>query len=44
MQFLNKEDKNYWEYYRQFCKAKAKPVEVCVLKFTPGRNLAAILI
>ncbi|XP_006501553.1 choline transporter-like protein 5 isoform X3 [Mus musculus] len=27
MQFLNKEDKNYWEYYRQFCKAKAKPVE-----------------
>uniref|UniRef100_A0A0G2JX63 Choline transporter-like protein n=1 Tax=Rattus norvegicus TaxID=10116 RepID=A0A0G2JX63_RAT len=27
MQILNKEDKNYWEYYRQFCKAQARPVE-----------------
>ncbi|XP_052034777.1 choline transporter-like protein 5 [Apodemus sylvaticus] len=27
MQFLNKKDKTYWEYYRQFCKAKARPVE-----------------
>ncbi|XP_031231786.1 choline transporter-like protein 5 isoform X3 [Mastomys coucha] len=27
MQFLNRKDKNYWEYYRQFCKAKANPVK-----------------
>lgn len=44
MQILNKKDKNYWEYYRQFCKAQARPVEVCVLKFTPGGNSAAVLI
>nr|XP_034356740.1 choline transporter-like protein 5 [Arvicanthis niloticus] len=27
MQFLNHKDKNYWEYYRQFCRAKARPME-----------------
>ncbi|KAL1772623.1 choline transporter 5 [Sigmodon hispidus] len=27
MQFLNKKDKNHWEYYRQFCKATAKPAK-----------------
>lgn len=42
MQFLNKEDKSHWEYYRQFCKATARPAKVCVLKLIPGRSLAAI--
>lgn len=27
MQFLNKEDKSHWEYYRQFCKATARPAK-----------------
>ncbi|XP_060248444.1 choline transporter-like protein 5 isoform X3 [Meriones unguiculatus] len=27
MQFLNKKDGRYWEYYRQFCKATARPEE-----------------
>ncbi|XP_051021834.1 choline transporter-like protein 5 [Acomys russatus] len=27
MQFLNKKDKHHWEYYRQFCKATARPAK-----------------
>ncbi|CAO2600497.1 Choline transporter-like protein 5 [Lemmus lemmus] len=27
MQYLNKEDKTQWEYYRQFCKATARPAK-----------------
>nr|XP_048309493.1 choline transporter-like protein 5 isoform X2 [Myodes glareolus] len=27
MQFLSKEDKSHWEYYRQFCKATARPAK-----------------
>ncbi|ERE89263.1 choline transporter-like protein 5 [Cricetulus griseus] len=27
MQFLTREDKNHWEYYRQFCKTTARPAK-----------------
>ncbi|GAB1288257.1 Choline transporter-like protein 5 [Apodemus speciosus] len=36
MQFLNKKDKNYWEYYSQFCKAKARPVETLAELLSSG--------
>ncbi|CAO2600495.1 Choline transporter-like protein 5 [Lemmus lemmus] len=32
MQYLNKEDKTQWEYYRQFCKATARPAKVRLLQ------------